>query len=131
MGCTLRLRWMWQQWVEPSKPSDVLPLYEDVVTKAFFKTLIQCIMGYGRSSLFWLDPWVDGWCIADMAPNLLAVVHPRRRNKRTMATALQQNALLRDIIRALTIPVFMQYVKVRECLEADVLDPPSPDATIW
>jgi hypothetical protein len=20
MGCTLRLRWMWQQWVEPSKP---------------------------------------------------------------------------------------------------------------
>jgi hypothetical protein len=48
-----------------------------------------------------------------------------------MATALQQNALLRDIIGALTIPVFMQYVKVRECLEADVLDPSSPDATIW
>jgi hypothetical protein len=90
-------------------------------------------MYYGLWPLltFWLDPWVDGWCIADMAPNLLVAVHPRRRNKRTMATALQQNALLRDIIGALTIPVFMQYVKVRECLEADVLDPSSPDATIW
>jgi hypothetical protein len=63
--------------------------------------------------LFWLDLWVDDRCIADMAPDLLATVHPRRQNKRTVATALQQNAWLHDIVGTLTIPVLMQYVEVR------------------
>jgi hypothetical protein len=66
-----------------------------------------------------------------MAPNLLAAVHPWRWNKRIVASALEQNAWLCNIVGALTIPVLMQYVEIRERLETIVLNPSSPDATIW
>jgi hypothetical protein len=51
-------------------------LHEDVVTKAFFKISIHCIVGNDQSTLFWMDPWVDGGYIVNLAPELVAVVHP-------------------------------------------------------
>jgi hypothetical protein len=110
MGCAVCLCWLWLQWVDPSKPWAALPLHEDAMTKAFFKTSIRCIVGNGQFMLFWLDPWMDGRCIVDLAPDLMAAVHPRRRNSRTVAIALSQYAWLCDIVGALTFPVLMQYV---------------------
>jgi hypothetical protein len=46
-------------------------------------------------------------------------------------TSLSYNAWLRDIVGVLTLPVLMQYVQVRESLESFVLDPSSPDNTVW
>jgi hypothetical protein len=74
MGRALHLHWLQQ--VDPSKSWAAQLLHEDAVTKAFFKSSIRCIVGDGRSTLFWLDPWVDGRCIADLASNLLVAVHP-------------------------------------------------------
>jgi hypothetical protein len=51
-------------------------LHEDVVTKAFFKISIHCIVGNDQSTLFWMDPWVDGGYIVNLAPESVAVVHP-------------------------------------------------------
>jgi hypothetical protein len=39
---------------------------EDATTMAFFRALMQCIMGDGTSMLFWIDPWLDGDCIQDL-----------------------------------------------------------------
>jgi hypothetical protein len=58
------------------KPWATLPLSEDAVTKAFFKSSIRCIVGDGRSTLFWLDPWVDGKSIADFVPHMFVAAHP-------------------------------------------------------
>jgi hypothetical protein len=130
MGKALRLCWLWQQRVEQVKPWVALPLSKDAVTKAFFKSSIRCIVGDGRSTLFWLDPWVDGKSIADFAPHLFAVAHPRCRNRRTVAAVLDQNAWMRDIVGALTVPVLLQYMEVRERMEAMVLNHSTLDATI-
>jgi hypothetical protein len=73
---------------------------------------------------------VDGRCIVDLAPDLLAMVHPRRWNNRTVEAALDQNAWLRDIVGALTLPMLVHYVQVKERLEAFVLDPSSSDSTV-
>jgi hypothetical protein len=131
MWCTLHLCWLWLQRVDPTKPWVALPLHEDDVTRAYFKSSIHCIVSDGRSMLFWLDPWVDGCCIMDLALDLLAVVHPRRCNNKTVVSTLAQNAWLRDIVRALTLSVLMQYVHVRERLDAFALDPSSPNNLVW
>jgi hypothetical protein len=34
---------------------------------AFFMSSIRCIVGDVRSMLFWVDPWIDGRCMADLA----------------------------------------------------------------
>jgi hypothetical protein len=48
-----------------------------------------------------------------------------------VAAALDQNAWMRDIVGALTVSVLLQYVEVRERMEAMVLNHSTLDATIW
>jgi hypothetical protein len=101
----------WWSWHARSKANVVgpppllaLPLHEDAATKALFNSSIHCIVGDNCSTRFWLDPWMDGRSITDRAPDLLAAVHPRCQSSRTVATALDQDAWLCDIVDALMLP---------------------------
>jgi hypothetical protein len=78
MGRALRFCWLWLKRVDRAKPWAALPLRKDAETMAFFHSSIRCVVGYGCSMRFWLDPWLDGRSIADQAPDLFAVAHPRR-----------------------------------------------------
>jgi hypothetical protein len=55
---------------DPSRTWVALP-----ITTMFFKASICGIVGSGRSTLFWTDPWVDGHCISDLAPDLFLWRH--------------------------------------------------------
>jgi hypothetical protein len=57
-----------------------MPVTEDYQTEAFFKASIRCIISDGNSILFWTDPWLQGSCIADIAPELVVAVSRRRRS---------------------------------------------------
>jgi hypothetical protein len=65
MGMALRLRWLWMQWCDNAMPWLKLPVATDKLSKAFFKASIICRVGNGEGTLFWLDPWLDGWCIEE------------------------------------------------------------------
>jgi hypothetical protein len=126
----LRLRLLWLERVDREKPWAALPLHEDVITTAFFHSSIRCVVGDGRSTCFRLDPWLDSCSIAERAPDLFVAAHPRRRNSRTVAAALDQNTWLSDIIGALTLPVLLQYVEIRESLDTFQLRPSVHDTMI-
>jgi hypothetical protein len=115
MGRALRrLRWLWLQRVDPSKP-----------------WIPRCKVGDGNLTLFRLDPWMDGRCITDLTPDLVAAVHPGsgivgwwwQHSPRTCGCQI--------FLGALTLPVLLQYVHVRESLESITLDPSSPDSIVW
>jgi hypothetical protein len=61
MGIALRLRWLWFQRADSTKPWSQLPISEDVTTAALFRTSIQVVHGDGKFILFWSDPWLEGY----------------------------------------------------------------------
>jgi hypothetical protein len=96
----------------------VLPLSEDHTTLAFLKALIECLVGDGASTLFWIDPWLNGQCILDMAPGLIAEVPHHCHNRRMVASACQDNAWLQDITGPLTILMLIQYISVQQLVDS-------------
>jgi hypothetical protein len=88
------------------------------------------MLGDGNTLLFWQDPWLDGRRVADMAPELLAVVPSSLQKSRTVASALAGNSWFRDVTCPRTIPVLVQFVELREQLQAIVLQEQTPDLAL-
>jgi hypothetical protein len=42
-----------------------MSIHADQTTQSLFKASVQCVLGDGRSILFWSDPWLDGVSIVD------------------------------------------------------------------
>jgi hypothetical protein len=108
-----------------------LPVQEDVVTRAFFKDSICCVLGDGANTLFWTDPWLQGHSLEDWAPDLTAVVLQRWRSHRSAIAALDGQRWLQDIRSPLTVPVLAQYILIMPMLDAVVLTLGSQDRVIW
>jgi hypothetical protein len=131
MGLVLRLRWLWLQHCDDSRPWAELPVVMDNVSKAFFRASIVCLVGNGERTLFWEEPWLGGLNIADWAPNLVVAVSARCHRSRMVADALANNAWMRDISGALSILVLVQYLQLRERLVDVQLDLATADKTLW
>jgi hypothetical protein len=91
MGRALRTRWLWLKRTDSDQPWAQLPVQEDPTTEAFFKASITCVIGNGRNTIFWSDPWLDGECIISLAPDLLGTVSRRQQRQRMVATGLLNN----------------------------------------
>jgi hypothetical protein len=53
----------------------------------------------------------------DVVPELVGVVSPRARKNHQVASALEDHAWVREITRALTVPMLIKYLEPRQCLE--------------
>jgi hypothetical protein len=116
MGLAPRLHWLWLQRCDDSRSWAELPVATNSVSKAFFRTSIVCLVGNGERTLFWEESWLGGLSITDRAPHLVAAVSARCRRSRTVVDVLANNAWIRDILGALSIPVLVQYLQLREHL---------------
>jgi hypothetical protein len=88
-------------------------------------------MGNGASTLFWLDPWINGQGIAERAPELLEIVDKRKQGSQTVQEVLHNNVWIRAIPGALTIPAIVQYLHLRERIDQVVLQPDVEDTFAW
>lgn len=121
LGVALRLRWEWLRRTDPSRPWHALPSKPERAVQAFFKVAVHVEVGNGAEALFWTDRWIDGRSISHIAPCLLVAV-PARRRRRTVASALTNNAWVSDIQGAQTVQVIVEYL---------VLIPEVKDKFIW
>jgi hypothetical protein len=78
-------------------------------TTELFKASTLWRIGDGSLVLFWSDAWLDGQCIANMVPELIAVVSRQAHKNRRVASTLMDQTCIRDILGALTVPVLIQY----------------------
>jgi hypothetical protein len=92
MGRALRMCWLWHQRVHPDMPWANLPCKGDSITTSFFMASIQCRVGSGTSIQFWLDPWLNGLSIEQLAPELFIAMMGRQWRHRTVVEALVNNA---------------------------------------
>jgi hypothetical protein len=84
LGWALRMRWLWLEKMDPSRPWSTLPIQIPIKAQAFFLVAMQTEVGNGANTLFWQDRWINGQRVADIAPRLLAAIPKRRVNKCTV-----------------------------------------------
>jgi hypothetical protein len=116
-----------------------MPVIEDASTKAFFRASVIVTffrasvivtIENGSSTLFWTECRLDGQGNKELAPDLFAAVLTRHRNSRMVWSALNGNSWLRDIVGPLTLPVIIQYIKIRALID-DVALSNQEDSVAW
>jgi hypothetical protein len=107
LGHALRTGRLWLQRTDSARSWAGLPCQTDPVTESFFKSSINCVVRDGARTFFWSDPWLDGQCIANLAPELVEAVLKRTHNRRMVASALNKMAWIWDISGSLTVLVLI------------------------
>lgn len=112
LGQALRMRWLWIQRSEPQAPTAHIEPAVSTKTKALFAACITTRLGDGRSALFWVDKWLHGQAIQHLAPTLMPFIRKRGWGKRTVQSALQNNAWMSDIIGGLPVPAMWELTQL-------------------
>jgi hypothetical protein len=131
LGWALRIRWLWAQKTDPSRPWAGFHVQIPQCAEAMFHLAVDCIVGNGESILFWKDRWLNGSTISDLAPNLVKAIPKRSLNRRTVAEALTNQRWVADIKGARTIQVFEEYFHIWDLVEGLTLQQDVPDQFRW
>jgi hypothetical protein len=84
----LRIRWMWLQKTDSSRPWVGLPVHVPKKARALFDATVTTLVGIGENTKFWADRWLQGKTVAELAPNFFSSVPKRTMHRRTMSQAL-------------------------------------------
>jgi hypothetical protein len=82
------------------------------VEREVFDVSTKMVVGDGETALFWVDKWLDGTAIRDIAPDLFALIPKRARKRRTVREALVQRRWITDIQGATSSLALWQYVQL-------------------
>ena len=96
-----------------------------------FTASIYVEVGNGRKALFWMDRWLQGQSILDIASCLSNAVGANAKKQRTVAQALQNDRWIKDISEALTVPVLLQYLHIWDLTRGVQLDESQCDRVCW
>jgi hypothetical protein len=118
MSLSLRVRWLWLEKLDAPRPWAGLPLPVSNKEKAFFHMAVETVVGNGENTLFWKD-----CSIQELGPNLSMLISAIVSNRRTVAQGLVARRWVRDIRGALTVPVFIEFLKLLEILDEFELQP--------
>ena len=95
---------MVQKKTDGSRPWASLPDKSEGLVDAMFQVSVSVEIGNGQRALFWLDRWLQGKSISELAPCLFNAVGPRVVKHRTVEEGLLNNTnWARDIPGALTV----------------------------
>ncbi|WVZ67945.1 hypothetical protein U9M48_016957 [Paspalum notatum var. saurae] len=130
LGIALRDRWCWLQRTDPTRLWAELPSFVEPKVRDLFRAGTEIIIGDGRTTLFWVDNWLDGLAIDVIAPNLMAAVSPRRRI-RTVRDGLLNGAWISDIRGVLDDVMIAEYIEVWERIRHVSLSEGVPDQFRW
>jgi hypothetical protein len=97
---------------------------------AVFDISTSMVVGDGEMTLFWVDKWLDGMAIRDIAPDLFALILERSSKHRTVREALVECRWITDIQGATSSLALWQYVQLWIRVR-DVQLLPMPDKLLW
>ena len=103
----------------------------DANARNIFNAAARVIIGNGNRTYFWLDKWINGKTVEDLAPGIYAIINPETKAKRTVAQALTQGACMEDIKKPITINLFMQILTIWEECNLVQLIPHEEDKWTW
>ena len=127
----MQTRWLWLQKTDNDRAWAELPIQAGPVVLAFFRASTSIIVGSGRTTLFWVDNWLDGQAISDLAPTLFAAVNKRVRSRLTVAEAMHDRQWVRGIQGVLSVTAIAEYLQLWSRLDNVQLQPAQDDQRIW
>jgi hypothetical protein len=89
MGFALCFRWLWLARVDFNKTWSEYNFWVDKSLQDFFDASVTMQVGDGSCALCWMDRWLNGCSIHQLALDLWGVVPPRTRKSRTFQDALR------------------------------------------
>ena len=108
-----------------------LPIQVPRKTRTLFNVAVETIVGNGKSTKFWLDRWLQGRTLSELAPNLCKLIPKRAVKRRTVAQALDNRRWVADIRGALSVQVLREYLYIWDLVDGLVLQPEIPDQHRW
>jgi hypothetical protein len=131
MSTAFQVRWAWKLRAEEVKPWCLLasPVGEDV--RHILNAAAKVVIGNGQRCFFWLDKWINGKTIEDIAPDIYKIISPLARARRTVAQALQDASWIDDIRKSITINMFLQVIEICEVTSTIHLVPDEEDIWSW
>jgi hypothetical protein len=130
-GVSLRARWEWLNRTDGDRPWTGLPMLKDAKAHQIFQSFTGITVGDGKSVLFWMDRWINGLTIQEIAPEVWELVPPRKRDTRTVDEALLGNAWTEDLRGELSPSCILQCVM----LQGEIIEVPRdaavPDHFAW
>jgi hypothetical protein len=131
MGYALRMRWEWLARTQPERIWNASCAKQELAVRAMFDASVHVQIGNGAHALFWVDKWLDGQSVADVAPELIPVIHKRRRQSRTVRDTLQSDAWISHISGSLSVSALQDFIWLWERLQHVSLVADTPDKFIW
>jgi hypothetical protein len=101
-GRALRLRWLWQDWVDDSKPWAGAELPCNELDRLLFNASTKVTIGDGEKARFWHNNWLDGEAPRHLAPHLFELV---KRKNRSVKLELRNNSWIRSLNGRITTAV--------------------------
>jgi hypothetical protein len=128
-GRALRLRWLWQDWTDDSKPWVVsgLPCSKD--NRLLFKASTMIMIGDGAKAQFRHDNWLDGEAPKNHAPHMFELV---RRKNRSVQQELHNGRWMHYLRNRVNTTEHMEeFVSLWIRIQAVHLPPCVRDSIIW
>jgi hypothetical protein len=104
---------------------------EDPLVKGVFQSLVDINVGNGKLVFFWIDKWIGGRAVFEIAPGLEAYVPTRHKNRRTVEEALRGSAWLDDCDPNLNAECRVECMRLWEEIENFQRDDTAPDRFTW
>jgi hypothetical protein len=128
-GRALRLRWLWQDWTDDSKPWAGSELPCNKADRLLFKASTVITIGDGAKARFWHDNWLDGEAPKNLAPHLFELVSRKNRSVQQELHNGRWMHYLRN--RVNTTEYIEEFVSLWIRIQAVHLQPGVRDSIIW
>ena len=115
---------------DPLRPWRGLDMRFSKTELSVFDASTRMEVGCGETALFWMDRWMDGSAIREIAPDLFALIPRLTRKRRTVREALVERRWITDIQGALSPLALWQYVQLWVRVRDFVLSE-GPDTLLW
>jgi hypothetical protein len=123
----LRMRWLWHEWKDETKPWVGLGTPCTPQDKDLFAAATRVNIGNGEKALFWEAPWLNGRRPKDIAP----LIYKRSKRKNcTVYKALDDGFWVTQVNTqdGLSMDHIVQFANLWEMLQPIHLEPNTPDS---
>ncbi len=80
------------------------------VSHELFSMAVKTCIGDGQSTLFWMDRWLEGKTVSEIAPNLTKLIAKNTVRRCTVVQALDNKKWVTDINGPLTVQVLVEFL---------------------
>jgi hypothetical protein len=130
VALAFEVKWLWLQRIDLDRAWSALPLKMTCEAGAFFRASTYTIVGDGRSTIFWLDSWLNGVSLRTSAPTLFQYIPKRTSERLTVAEALPNRHWAQLIYGGVSVQATIEYLQIwHQTTNVHLTD--VPDQLVW